>query len=102
MQKADPLLRMRLHLPFTLPELVHRPRLQEPIAQWQCSPLTLIAAPAGFGRTTLFASCVALCATPTARLRMNKEDSRAGRYLNYLVAALLEADHTIEGESHDS
>ena len=32
MQKADPLIRTKLHLPFTRQELVPRPRLQEQIA----------------------------------------------------------------------
>jgi len=33
MQKADPLIRTKLRLPFTRPGLVTRPRLQEQIAQ---------------------------------------------------------------------
>jgi ATP/maltotriose-dependent transcriptional regulator MalT len=42
MQKADPLIRTKLRLPFTRTEQVSRPRLQEKIAQGLRGPLTLI------------------------------------------------------------
>jgi hypothetical protein len=45
MQKADPLIRTKLHLPFIRPGLVSRPRLKEPIAQGLCGPLAPISAP---------------------------------------------------------
>src|SRR5512143_1661730 len=95
MQKADPLIRTKLRLPFTRPELVSRPRLQEQIAQGLRGPLTLIIAPAGFGKTTLVASCVATCGMPIAWLSLDKDDNQAERFLNYLVAALHEADNAI-------
>jgi LuxR family maltose regulon positive regulatory protein len=95
MQKADTLIRTKLHLPFTRPELVPRPRLQERIAQGLRGPLTLITAPAGFGKTTLVASCIAGCGMPVAWLSLDKNDNQTGRFLSYLIAALQEADHTI-------
>jgi LuxR family transcriptional regulator, maltose regulon positive regulatory protein len=99
MQKADPLIRTKLHLPSIRPGLVSRPRLTERIAQGLCGPLTLITAPAGFGKTTLVASGVTGCGMPIAWLSLDKEDNRAGRFLNYLVAALQEAGHTIGSEA---
>jgi LuxR family maltose regulon positive regulatory protein len=99
MQKADPLIRTKLRLPFTRPGLVPRLRLQARIAQGLRGPLTLITAPAGFGKTTLVASCVADCGMPVAWLSLDKDDNQAGRFLNYLVAALQEADHTIGNEA---
>ncbi len=98
MQKADPLIRTKLRLPFTRPGLVLRPRLQEQISQGLRGPLTLITAPAGFGKTTLVASCIASCGLPGAWLSLDKDDNQAGRFLKYLVAALQEADHTIGSE----
>ena len=95
MKKADPLLRTKLRLPVTRTELVARPRLQERIVQGLRVPLTLITAPAGFGKTTLVASCVPGRGMPVAWLALDKNDNQAGRFLNYLVAALQEADHTI-------
>ena len=99
MQKADPLIRTKLHLPFTRLELVSRPRLQARIREGLCGPLTLITAPAGFGKTTLVASCVTGCGLPVAWLSLDKDDNQAGRFLNYVVAALQEADHTIGSEA---
>ncbi|RPI55140.1 MAG: hypothetical protein EHM56_05530, partial [Chloroflexi bacterium] len=95
MQKADTLVRTKLHLPFTRPELVPRPRLQEQIAHGLRGPLTLITAPAGFGKTTLVASAVTGCGLPAAWLSLDKDDNREERFLSYLVAALQEADHTV-------
>jgi len=99
MQKADTLIRTKLRLPFTRLELVPRPRLQEQIAQGLRGPLTLITAPAGFGKTTLVASCVTGCGLPIAWLSLDKNDNQAGRFLNYLVAALQVADNTIGSEA---
>jgi LuxR family maltose regulon positive regulatory protein len=99
MQKADTLIRTKLHLPFIRPGLVCRPRLQARIAEGLRGPLTLITAPAGFGKTTLVASCVAGCGMPVAWLSLDKNDNQAGRFLNYLVAALQQADNTIGSEA---
>jgi LuxR family transcriptional regulator, maltose regulon positive regulatory protein len=99
MQKADPLVRTKLRLPFTRSGLVPRPRLQEQIAQGVRGPLTLITAPAGFGKTTLVAACIATCGMPLAWLSLDKDDNQTGRFLNYLIAALYEADPTIGNEA---
>src|SRR5512136_1615796 len=99
MNKTDRLIRTKLRLPFTRSELVPRPRLQEQIAQGLRGPLTLITAPAGFGKTTLVASCVASCGMPIAWLSLDKEDNQAERFLNYLVAALHGADPAIGSEA---
>ena len=99
MQKTDTLIRTKLHLPFTRPGLVPRPRLQKQIAQGLSGPLTLVTAPAGFGKTTLVASCLAGCGMPVAWLSLDKNDNQAGRFLSYLVAALQGVDNRIGSEA---
>jgi LuxR family maltose regulon positive regulatory protein len=99
MQKADPLIRTKLHLPFTRLRLVSRPRLKSRIMEGLRHPLTLITAPAGFGKTTLAASVVADCGMQAAWLSLDKNDNREGRFLSYLVAALQEIDPMIGGEA---
>jgi LuxR family maltose regulon positive regulatory protein len=99
MQKADLLIHTKLRLPFTRPELVLRPRLQEQIAQGLRGPITLISAPAGFGKTTLVTSCVSGCGMPVAWLSLDKNDNQIGHFLSYLIAALHEADHAIGSEA---
>ena len=95
MQKTDLFIRTKLNLPFTRPHLVLRPRLQEQIKHGLTGPLTLITAPAGFGKTTLVASCVAGCGMPIAWLSLDNDDNQVERFLNYVVAALQKADHSI-------
>jgi LuxR family maltose regulon positive regulatory protein len=96
---VDTLIRTKLRLPFTRPGQVLRPRLQEKIAQGLCGPLTLITAPAGFGKITLVAACVAGCGMPVAWLSLDKDDNQPGRFLSYLVAGLQTADHTVGSEA---
>src|SRR5512147_577585 len=99
MQKADTLIRTKLHLPFTRPGLVSRPRLQGQIVRGLCGPLTLVTAPAGFGKTTLVTSGVAGCGMPVAWLSLDKNDNQPGRFLSYLIAALQEAVQSIGSEA---
>jgi LuxR family maltose regulon positive regulatory protein len=99
MQNTDPLIRTKIRLPVTRPELVPRPRLQVKIAQGLRGPLTLITAPAGFGKTTLVASCATGYGMPIAWLSLDKDDNQVERFLNYVVATLQEADNTIGGEA---
>jgi len=99
MAKSDPLIRTKLYLPFIRPNLVPRSRLQQRIVQGLNGPLTLVIAPAGFGKTTLVASCIAGCGMPVAWLSLDKDDSRPGRFLNYLIAALQKADPIIGNEA---
>jgi LuxR family maltose regulon positive regulatory protein len=99
MNKADLIIRTKLRAPFTRSELILRPRLQEKIAQGLCGPLTMITAPAGFGKTTLLASSIASSQMPVAWLSLDKEDNAAGRFLNYLIAALQEVDPQLATET---
>jgi LuxR family transcriptional regulator, maltose regulon positive regulatory protein len=99
MQRTDPLVRTKLRLPYTRVELVPRPRLQKEIEEGIRGPLTLITAPAGFGKTTLVASCIASCGMPAAWLSLDKNDNQSERFLTYLIAALQSADSRIGNEA---
>ncbi|HSL45450.1 MAG TPA: LuxR C-terminal-related transcriptional regulator [Anaerolineales bacterium] len=99
MQKTDTLIHTKLRLPSIRPSLVPRPRLQKQIVQGLQGPLTLIIAPAGFGKTTLVASSVKACGMPVAWLSLDKNDNQAERFLSYVVAALREADKRIGNEA---
>jgi LuxR family maltose regulon positive regulatory protein len=99
MPQADTLIRTKLRRPFTRPALVPRPRLQARIAEGLRRPLTLVTAPAGFGKTTLVASCVNDCEMPVAWLSLDKDDNQVARFVEYLVAALQAAAPTLGSEA---
>ena len=80
--KADSLIRTKLRRPFTRPGLVLRPRLQARILEGLAGPLALVTAPAGFGKTTLVASCVAGLDMPLVWLSLDKDDNQADRFLS--------------------
>ena len=85
-----PLLTTKLHVPTIRPKLVSRPRLIERLAEGLHArrKLTLISAPAGFGKTTLAGEWVAGCERPAAWLSLDDGDNDSTRFLAYLVAAL--------------
>ncbi|HEY3368219.1 MAG TPA: LuxR C-terminal-related transcriptional regulator [Symbiobacteriaceae bacterium] len=82
------ILATKLYIPPPRPKLVHRPRLIERLNEGLHRKLTLISAPAGFGKTTLVSEWVAGCRRPAAWLSMDEGDNDPVRFLAYLVAAL--------------
>jgi LuxR family maltose regulon positive regulatory protein len=87
---ATPLLRTKLYVPPARPELVSRPRLIERLDEGLRlgRQLTLISAPAGFGKTTLLSEWIAGCDRSVAWLSLDKEDNDLARFLAYWVGAL--------------
>ena len=65
-----------------------RPRLIERLNEGLHRKLTLISAPAGFGKTTLVSEWVAGCKRPVAWLSLDEGDNDPTCFLTYLVAAL--------------
>jgi LuxR family maltose regulon positive regulatory protein len=57
--------------------------------------MTLVSAPAGFGKTTLVSEWVTACERPVAWLSLDDRDNDPARFLTYLVAALKTIDGTI-------
>ncbi len=88
----DPLLATRLHPPRPPSRLVSRSHLAERLQQGMEHTLTLISAPAGFGKTTLLAQWLAESETPVAWLSLEPEDNDPVRFLTYLIAALQTVD----------
>src|SRR6266567_2862486 len=95
-----PILATKLYIPRLRPNVVSRPRLLERLNEGLHRKLTLISAPAGFGKTTLVSAWVAGCDRPVAWLSLDAGDSDPIRFLTYLVAALQTIAPTIgEGMS---
>ena len=85
---VTPLLATKLHLPPPLPNVVNRPRLIERLNAGLHGTLTLISAPAGFGKTTLVSAWARGIERPAAWLSLGVGENDPARFLAYLVAAL--------------
>ncbi len=82
------LLQTKLYVPRLRPSLVPRPHLIQKLNQGLHRKLTLISAPAGFGKTTLIAEWIAGGERPFAWFSLDERDSDPTRFLQYLIAAL--------------
>jgi LuxR family maltose regulon positive regulatory protein len=86
-----PLLETKLYVPRPRRGLVPRPRLTERLDRGAMSTLTLVSAPAGFGKTTVLAAWLA-AEPPGARsaawLSLDPGDNDPGTFWTYVIAAL--------------
>ena len=110
---ATPLLATKFYIPPTRSELIPRPRLTERLDDGLQGKLTVVSAPAGFGKTTLLSEWVRGSERPTASgpptsppqlcrsvrgtgwLSLDEGDNDLVRFLTYLIAALQGIDEDI-------
>ena len=88
---ASPLLETKLYTPRWLTGLVSRPRLIERLDQGTERKLTLISAPAGFGKTTLLAEWLAATPAserPAAWVSLDQSENDPALFWAYFIAAL--------------
>jgi LuxR family transcriptional regulator, maltose regulon positive regulatory protein len=85
---STPVLVTKLFIPPPRPTIVPRPRLIERLNEGLHRKMTLISAPAGFGKTTLVSAWVAGCGRPIAWLSLDEGDNDPARFLIHLVAAV--------------
>jgi LuxR family maltose regulon positive regulatory protein len=87
------LLRTKLHRPRATHNLVPRPHLIERLNRGRARPLTLVTAPAGYGKTTLVSTWLEDMGAqspsmPSAWLSLDENDSDVSLFLSYLLAAV--------------
>jgi LuxR family maltose regulon positive regulatory protein len=92
------ILSTKLYIPPTRPELVPRPRLIERLNEGLHRKLTIISAPAGFGKTTLVTEWLdslrldakkeSQIESRIAWLSLDESDNDQARFLSYFIAAL--------------
>lgn len=86
--QAAPLLETKLRLPPITPDLVRRPHLIARLnAAFELS-LTMVSAPAGYGKTTLLASWLEQSELPHAWLSLDEGVGDFGAFAAYFVAAI--------------
>ena len=92
-----PLLETKLFVPGPRPGMVPRLRLSERLTRGTAGPLTLVSAPAGFGKTTLLAQWLADRAAGSADARtvawlsLDQGDNDSALFWAYVIAALQKA-----------
>lgn len=91
---AKALLQTKLHIPKPRQDLVGRSRLLARLDEGLQSgkPFTLIAAPAGYGKTTLVANWFESLDRPQAWLSLDEHDNDPVKFFSYLIAALQTVD----------
>ncbi|MEZ4696491.1 MAG: LuxR C-terminal-related transcriptional regulator [Rhodothermales bacterium] len=67
---------------------VERSRLDQKLDESKSKPLTLVAAPAGSGKTALVASWASRSPTPVAWFSADEDDSDAVSFWNYIIQAI--------------
>jgi LuxR family maltose regulon positive regulatory protein len=83
-----PLLATKLRMPRPRAPLVHRPHLIERLKSAAERPLTLLAAPAGFGKTTLLSTWLERAPLTTAWVSLDPADNDLTRFWSYTLTAL--------------
>ncbi|HSL29195.1 MAG TPA: LuxR C-terminal-related transcriptional regulator [Anaerolineales bacterium] len=82
------LLRTKLFIPRPRKNLVARPRLVDCLNEGLDKKLTLIAAPAGFGKTTLLSEWIPQSPRCVTWLSLEAEDNDPARFWAYFIASL--------------
>ena len=89
----------KLYLPPARQTLVDRPVLLDQLKDGLRGKLTLVSAPAGFGKTSLVAAWRKECETPLAWVSLDEEDNEPLRFLDYLIGALQMVDRDLGDQS---
>lgn len=78
----------KLHIPIPRTQPIHRPRLFTKLDDGLYGKLTVVTAPAGFGKSTLVSDWAKSHPYPTAWLSLDEADSEPSRFLLHFIAAV--------------
>ena len=81
------ILATKLYRPTPQGTVIDRPLLLAKLQQGLAGKLTIITAPAGFGKSTLVSQWVCGVGRPVAWLTLDEHDNEPARFLTYLIAA---------------
>ena len=88
MMPPPPILRTKLHRPPILAAHLHRKQVLDRLNQGRQRPLTLVSAPAGYGKSTLVSCWLESCDFPNAWVSLDENDSDLRLFLAYFVSAI--------------
>ena len=87
-QALSPLIRTKFYRPSLPSDLIDRPRLIDALNRGLDRPLTLVTAPAGYGKSILVSAWLNTCERPGAWLSLDETIDDLGVFLAYFVTAI--------------
>jgi LuxR family maltose regulon positive regulatory protein len=87
-KNTDSLIYTKLHRPMVESNHVHRPRLLERLDHGCSRPLTLVSAPAGYGKSVLMGCWLESCDIPSAWVSLDQDDNDLRTFTAYFAAAV--------------
>ena len=91
----------KLHIPSTGPEIVNRSKLINKLNQSLDKKLTLISAPAGFGKTTILVDWINNHKIPAVWFSIDKTDNDPVTFSNYIIAAFQKIENKLGINAQD-
>lgn len=85
---SEPILRTKLHRPPVSADIIPRARLIELLEQGRNRAMTLISAPAGYGKSILASQWLETCQCPGAWVSLDENDNDLRLFLTYLLEAI--------------
>jgi LuxR family maltose regulon positive regulatory protein len=92
---STPILATKLYIPLPRPKVVLRPRLLEQLNEGQHRKMTLITAPAGYGKTTLLSEWIPQSEHCVTWVSLDDGDNDPVQFWAYFIAALQMLDAEI-------
>ena len=86
--QRDPILRTKLHRPTVTGDLVCRQRLHQRMDEGLLTPLTVVSAPAGYGKSMLVSHWAESLDHPSAWVSLDPTDGELEQFLAYILAAV--------------
>ena len=83
-----PLMRTKLHRPPVAKDHLHRQHLLDRLNRNLHRPLTLVSAPAGYGKSTLVSCWLEACDIPSAWVSLDENDNDLRMFLAYFLTAV--------------
>jgi len=94
-REQSPFLATKLFIPRSSSKQVQRPSLIDKLNTFHDHKMTLVSAPAGFGKTTILTQWVSQLNDPVAWLSLDERDNDPFLFLRYLIAALQSVDSSL-------
>ena len=99
--RTVPIIRTKLHRPPLTDQLVCRKRLNEHLDHGLETPLTVVSAPAGYGKSTLVSQWIDSLDVPCAWLSLDDGDGELSEFLGYVLASITSCIPDACPETHD-